>query len=465
MEAGQDADAINPEYRVYKRRWFIMLAMMLCNMLGYMLNVSFAPVAPTAAEYYQVSGDMIDLFPLVGLGVNVPGLLLALFFMERYGIKVGMRLGSTCLMCGAIVRGLSTFPAYEDKIDPKTKFWLTFSGQIVIALGHPFLMTVCTKVSQAWFAEKERLISTAAMSGSGALGGMIGSVISPIIVRDDPSNIPILNAVLPTFSIVGFIVTWLSVTMDQPPLPPSPSASKKKEVSTTVTFQAFITNVKPVIKNPSVIAIIIVMGIGIGVFNMLASQLGQLMCPLGYNEGQAGLATALLILAGLVGAFVVGPIARRYRKNLEFTKFFMPLSALSGIALVISLRYDRAYPAIVLSLMGFGFCGLGSFPLVLELGVEESFPSDPVISEAFVHASGQLVGLIMILLGNVMHWKPNSRILDAQVCSEEEGLIEPWDYTPFYYLIECGAFLLAVSHIVFVNPTMRRSMLDRDESK
>ena len=98
---------------------------------------------------------------------------------------------------------------------------------------------------------------------SGALGGMIGSVISPIIIRDDPSNIPILNAVLPTFrkqskifqwpcldnnffdmwkgwypvqnifavffSIVGFIVTWLSVTMDQPPLPPSPSASKKKE--------------------------------------------------------------------------------------------------------------------------------------------------------------------------------------------------------------------------------------------
>ena len=53
MEAGQDADASNPEYRVYKRRWFIMLAMMLCNMLGYMLNVSFAPVAPTAAEYYQ----------------------------------------------------------------------------------------------------------------------------------------------------------------------------------------------------------------------------------------------------------------------------------------------------------------------------------------------------------------------------------------------------------------------------
>ena len=53
MEAGQDADASNPEYRDYKRRWFIMLAMMLCNMLGYMLNVSFAPVAPTAAEYYQ----------------------------------------------------------------------------------------------------------------------------------------------------------------------------------------------------------------------------------------------------------------------------------------------------------------------------------------------------------------------------------------------------------------------------
>ena len=60
-----------------------------------------------------------------------------------------MRFGSSCLMFGALIRGLSTFPAYEHKLEATTKFWITFSGQIFVALGHPFLMTVSTKVSMS----------------------------------------------------------------------------------------------------------------------------------------------------------------------------------------------------------------------------------------------------------------------------------------------------------------------------
>ena len=56
-----------------------MTSVILLNICGYMLSVSFAPVAPEAAEYYSVSGDMIDMFPLVGMGVNIPGVLIGLF--------------------------------------------------------------------------------------------------------------------------------------------------------------------------------------------------------------------------------------------------------------------------------------------------------------------------------------------------------------------------------------------------
>lgn len=94
------------------------------------------------------------------------------------------------------------------------------------------------------------------------------------------------------------------------------------------------------------------------------------MCPLGYQEGAAGLAAGLLIMGGLVGSFTIGPIARRFNKQIEVTKVAMPLAATFGVFLVMSLRYADFYPAIVLSLMGFGFCGLGSFPIVLELAVE-----------------------------------------------------------------------------------------------
>ena len=33
-----------------------------------------------------------------------------------------MRFGSSMLTLGALVRGLSTFPAYEDRMEPHTKF-------------------------------------------------------------------------------------------------------------------------------------------------------------------------------------------------------------------------------------------------------------------------------------------------------------------------------------------------------
>ena len=73
---------------VSPRRWLVMTSVILLNICGYMLSVSFAPVAPEAAEYYEVSGDMIDMFPLVAMGVNIPGVLVGLFCIDKWGIKV-----------------------------------------------------------------------------------------------------------------------------------------------------------------------------------------------------------------------------------------------------------------------------------------------------------------------------------------------------------------------------------------
>ena len=94
------------------------------------------------------------------------------------------------------------------------------------------------------------------------------------------------------------------------------------------------------------------------------------MCPLGYIEASSGLAAGLLILAGLIGSFILGPIARRTNKQLEVTKFAMPAAALSGVGLVEALRYPGVYPLILTALISFGFFGLGSYPIILELAVE-----------------------------------------------------------------------------------------------
>jgi hypothetical protein len=40
----------------------------------------------------------------------------------------------------------ATLPPYEAKLAPNTKFWLVFTANMIVNLGHPVLITMSTKV-------------------------------------------------------------------------------------------------------------------------------------------------------------------------------------------------------------------------------------------------------------------------------------------------------------------------------
>merc|ERR1712226_1230799 len=250
--------------------------------------------------------------------------------------------------------------------------------------------------------------------------------------------------------LVGVVLAWVAITSPHPPTPPSLSAQKLRE-KPQLTIEQFIKNIKQVLSNTTMINFIVLMGGGIGMFNMLGTQLGQMMCPTGYSNQQAG----VLIFTGLIGSFTIGPLARRWALQEQTSKACFALSTLGVIFLTMALRKPDQYWAILITLGIFGFFGLGTFPLILELAVEESFPADPVISEAFIHMCGQAQAIGMILLGNVMVWEPSKQILQVHQCSE--GLVEPWDYTPYFYFLMVAGLFVSVAFILFINPTMRRS--------
>jgi len=454
----------------YKRRWVVISCVMSLNMVGYMMAISFGPVAPQAAEYYGVSGSMIDLFPMVGMAINMPGMFIAVYCIDRFGIKAGVRYGSTCLLLGASLRCLSTFPLYEKKIDQTLKFWLTFIGQSIIALGHPFLICMSTKVSQVWFSERERILSTAAMAGAPALGAAIGSVATPFIVNGKAENIPLLNVVFPSLGLVGFFLAWFAVPTPHPHTPPSLSAQRLREKE-PVTISIFFANVKKVLSSNTIKTMLILMGGGVGIFNTLGTQLGQLLCATGYGAHAAGAGAATLIVTGLVGSFSLGIIAKKFNMQVEIVKVAFSLACIGMIFLSVALRQTNFFPGIIAALILYGFFGLGAFPLTLELAVEETYPADPVFSEAFIHMSGQAQAIFFILVGNIMHWDPDEKMLNTQVCKDlsgnpdSPGAVDPWDYTPYYYLVMTFGFLGALGFIAFINPTLKRTNVDNTISK
>ena len=121
-------------------------------------------------NYYEITGDEIDVIVQTAWGLNILGMFLGIYVIGKYKLLIAVRYASVTTLIGGTIRVLSTAFSTE-LIAPRTQFWLTFAGQVIISLGHPIITTMSTKTSQAWFGERERAISTPLLALAPTLGG------------------------------------------------------------------------------------------------------------------------------------------------------------------------------------------------------------------------------------------------------------------------------------------------------
>ena len=142
------------QYRLYPGRWLLLAAVTLLNLANYSHWVAFASVAKQGAEYYQVSGPEVDLIPMVSYGLCVPCCLVAVYIVERRGLRCGLLVGAWLtavgggLCCVATVPGLASPASSLHQLwSPRTAFSLTVLGQALTGVGCPFISCVPTKVT------------------------------------------------------------------------------------------------------------------------------------------------------------------------------------------------------------------------------------------------------------------------------------------------------------------------------
>ena len=128
-------------------------------------------------NYYEITGDEIDVIVQTAWGLNILGMFLGIYVIGKFKLLIAVRYASVTTLIGGTVRVLSTAFSTE-VIAPRTQFWLTFAGQVIISLGHPIITTMSTKTSQAWFGERERAISTPLLALAPTLGGEFDSLCS-----------------------------------------------------------------------------------------------------------------------------------------------------------------------------------------------------------------------------------------------------------------------------------------------
>jgi FLVCR family MFS transporter 7 len=173
------------------------------------------------------------------------------------------------------------------------------------------------------------------------------------------------------------------------------------------------------------------------------------------------------IIVGFIGAFLLNFFAKKTKMQTDFAKVSFALACTSTIMMMMALDQYHKLWWISAGFAGFGFFGYAAYPMTLELAVEETYPLDASMSEAFVHIVSNSSAIFLVLLGNIMYKDLEPGSPHTCAAGDEDGSIgvEARDYTPYYYLIMSLATVLSIAFILFMRPTMRRSEVDEIKQK
>nr|XP_024659874.1 solute carrier family 49 member A3 isoform X2 [Maylandia zebra] len=315
-------------FKLYKRRWFVLLVLCLLNCSNATIWLTFAPVANQSAQYLKVTLDEINWLSLVYMVVAIPLSFATTWMLDTLGLRITLILGAWLNMLGAVLRFLGTLPGESFKI----QYPIVMLGQTLGALAQPLIVFAPTKLAALWFPDHQRATANMIASMANPLGILLANIISPVMAETS-AQIPklLLAYAIPTCIIC--VLATVGIRSSAPPTPPSASAE-------TSNSEPFVQGIKLLLTNRAYLVLLLCFGSGIAVFTCFSTLLDQILCVKGYTNDFAGLCGALFIVFGIIGAGILGLYVDKTKKFMEATKINMSFCAVACIAFSVTGSVD-----------------------------------------------------------------------------------------------------------------------------
>ncbi|KAI9814610.1 MAG: Major facilitator super domain-containing protein 7 [Pycnora praestabilis] len=366
-------------YKVYKRRWFGLVQLVLLNTIESWDWLSFSAVSTTSAEFFNVSESAINWLSTAYLFVFCVATPPTIWVLNKSGPKQAIIISSIFLLAGNWIR-------YAGTRATSSQFGIVMFGQILIGIAQPFVLSTPTRYSDLWFTDRGRIAATAVASLANPFGGALGQLISPFWATS-PNDIPHMVLYI---SIISTLVTIPSFFIPHsPPTPPCASAADPK----IPLHHALAT----LTHTPSFWLILLPFSIYVGFFNAFSSLLNQILEPYAYTETQAGICGALLIVIGLLTSAITSPLTDKYKSFLLCIKSLTPLIGLCYLAFIWAPQAPSIVAAYVIASL-LGACSFSLVPIALEWLVEVTHPVSPELGSSICWCGGQFLGAIFILI-------------------------------------------------------------------
>ncbi|NLG28579.1 MAG: major facilitator superfamily domain-containing protein 7 [Chloroflexi bacterium] len=359
------------EFKVYRYRWVVLAVYMAVTALNQLLWITFAAITTRAAEYYAVSNLSIGLlsmsFMIVFILVSIP----ASWAIDTWGLRVAVGIGAALTGLFGLMRGLVG-----------GSYTLVLVAQIGIAIGQPFILNAVTTVAARWFPLGER----ATASGLGTLaiyvGIALGLALTPYLAeRAGMSGMLLVYGGLATAVAVAFV----ALARERPPTPPCPAGQEAR----ALVFEGL----GHALRNRQFWVLLVVLFIGLGVFNGATTWIEDILRPRGFSSAQAGIAGGLMVVGGVVGALVNPTLSDRARKRVPFI-----VIALAGcIPGLLGVTFAQGYGLLLASAFVLGFFLLSAGPIAFQYGAEVTYPAPEGTTNGLLILAGQVSGILFIL--------------------------------------------------------------------
>ena len=348
--------------------WFAIASYAAVGAATQLLWLTYAPVTTQAAAFYGVSegyiGTLSIIFPLIYVVLALPcGLLLDRWF------RPFLLLGGLLTAGGALLR----------IIDTASIEWATI-GQVVIAVGQPLVLGAISKVCVDYLPHRNRATGIAAGT-AGLFVGMLIAFITGALLEDDISTLLIIQAV---FAVIVFIAMAAALSR------PGRFADDVDVVEGVSVESTKRHPLRTVWTDPIMRLLIGVVAVGFGVFVALTTWLQALLEPAGVSAATSAVILLVMVVAGIIGAALLPPIAARRGNQLAFIFAALAVAMLGCLALAALPGEWTGYVVAA----ALGLLLLSVLPIVLEM-VEERAGAAVSTATSAVWLAGNGGGVIV----------------------------------------------------------------------
>ncbi|GBF38694.1 transporter, major facilitator family protein [Leptospira johnsonii] len=354
-----------------------------------MIYLNFVSLMTEVQNLYGVSELLASALtlcnPLMFTLVSMP----AGAMTDRKGYRFTIRLGLIIMSVFACMR------VYTGS------FWLLLICQIGNAVAQPFIMNGITKLAADWFAEEQRAVATG-LGTAGMFAGMaLGFSLPPHLNQSlGLSGTMIVFAIITSVCSMGFFFLVKENHTTEP-----------DEMNRLRSFTAF-TEVVHLIKDRSLITIILMAFLAFGFFNGLTTWLEGILGQNGVGALDVGNIGGVMILAGILGSLVIPTVSDSIKRRKPLLLF----CGISGIALIMPLCLSGQVTWLYVYAGSLGFLFLPGFALLLVMSEEIAGPERAGGAAGAVmlvgNAGGVIVSILMaIVKSEITGWRPAEYLL------------------------------------------------------